>query len=152
MTNHEIKPSGSGENQEPIERVLPHREPFLLLDRVLECEPGSFAVCELDVDAGMDFFRGHFPGEPVLPGVLIIEAMAQAGGYAILRKDEFNGKMGFLAAIENARFRKKVVPEGILRIETTITRITGPFAKASGKAYYDGGLAAEAEMTFAIGK
>lgn len=135
-----------------IREVLPHREPFLLLSRILDCVPGQYATCELDLTGDEDFFKGHFPAEPVMPGALMIEAMAQAGGYAILCLEDFNGKLGFLVSVEKARFRKKVVPAGRLRLETKIIRISGVFAKASGKAFYEGALAAEAEMTFAIGK
>lgn len=135
-----------------IKQVLPHREPFLFIDRVVDFKKGEWAVCEFDVSEDKEFFKGHFPSTPIMPGVLMLEAMAQAGGYAILAGGEPTGRLGFLAAIDRARFRKKVVPGGILKVETSISKVFGPFVKAIGKTFYEGELAAEAEITFTIGE
>ncbi len=139
------------ENNE-IQNIIPHRYPFLLIDRILEVEEGQRAVGIKNVTANEPFFQGHFPGYPVMPGVLIIEAMAQVGAVAILKMPQYAGKIALFAGIDKARFRRQVVPGDQLRIEVEITRLRGPIGKGQARVLVDGQLAAEAELLFAIQK
>ncbi len=138
-------------NIEQIKEILPHRDPMLLIDEVLELEPGKRAVALKHLTGEEDFFRGHFPGTPIMPGVLTIEAMAQAGAVAVLTMEQFRGKLGFLAGVDNARFKRKVVPGDILRLEVEIIKLRGPIGIGKGIAMVDGERAAYADITFAIG-
>lgn len=131
--------------------IIPHRYPFLLLDTIEELEPGERAVGRKCVSANEPFFQGHFPGNPVMPGALILEALAQVGAVAVLSKPEFKGKTAYFAGIDKARFRRKVVPGDVLRLETVIVRAKGPIGVGRAVATVDGETAAEAELTFAIG-
>ena len=131
--------------------IIPHRHPFLLVDTIEEMEPGVRAVGKKCVTYDEYYFRGHFPEEPVMPGVLIIEALAQTGAVAILSQPEFKGKTAYFAAINNAKFKGKVVPGDVLTLETEIIKIKGPIGVGAGKAYVDGKLVTQAELTFAIG-
>ncbi|KGA97071.1 3-hydroxyacyl-ACP dehydratase [Alkalihalobacillus alcalophilus ATCC 27647 = CGMCC 1.3604] len=133
-----------------IKSIIPHRYPFLLIDKVIECEVGKSAVGIKNVTANEEFFNGHFPEYPVMPGVLIVEALAQTCAVAMLQKEENQGKLGLFAKIENCRFKNPVRPGDQLRLEVEITRMKGPVAKAKGVATVDGEVAAEAEMTFAL--
>jgi len=134
-----------------IEKILPHRYPFLLIDRVLEVEPLKRAVGIKNVTFNEYFFQGHFPNEPVMPGVLIIEALAQLGAVAMLSHESFQGKTAYFGGIKSARFRKKVVPGDTLRLEVEIEKIKGPAGIGKAAAYVDGKLACQAELLFAIG-
>ena len=134
-----------------IMKLLPHRQPFLLLDTVEELEPGKRAVARKCVTYNEPFFNGHFPQEPVMPGVLIIEAMAQTGAVAVLSLTEYQGKTGYLGGIRSARFRGKVVPGDVLVLEVEMIRQKGPVGIGAAKAMVDGKIVAEAELTFAIG-
>ena len=109
-----------------IMAVLPHRYPFLLIDRVEEVIPGEKVVAIKNVTINEPFFQGHFPGHPVMPGVLIVEAMAQAGAFAVLSQEEFKGKLAFLGAVDKAKFRRQVVPGDELRLEVEIIYQFGP--------------------------
>lgn len=137
---------------EEIKEIIPHRYPFLLIDRIEEVEEGKRAVGLKNVSANEEFFNGHFPEYPVMPGVLIIEALAQVGAVAILKKEENRGKLAFFAGIDNCRFKKQVKPGDQLRLEVEITRVKGPVGKGHAVATVDGEVAAEADITFAIGK
>ncbi|MGH9462547.1 MAG: 3-hydroxyacyl-ACP dehydratase FabZ [Vicinamibacteria bacterium] len=133
--------------QQIMER-LPHRYPFLLIDRVLEFDPGRRILALKNVTFNEEFFQGHFPGQPIMPGVLILEAMAQAGGILVLPSDgSAAGKAFYLVAIEHAKFRRTVVPGDRLTIELNVMRARGNFRKLAGRAEVDGQLAAEAELT-----
>ena len=134
-----------------IMEIIPHRYPFLLIDTIEELEPGVRAVAKKCVSYNEPYFAGHFPGEPVMPGVLIVEALAQAGAVALLSQPEFKGKTAYFGAIQSAKFKKKVVPGDVLILETEIVKRKGPVGVGSAKAYVDGKLAVQAELTFAIG-
>lgn len=131
--------------------ILPHRQPFMLVDTIEELVPGTKAVGKKCVTYNEPFFAGHFPGEPVMPGVLIIEALAQVGAVAILSMPENKGKLAFFGGIKEARFKGRVVPGDVLMMETEIIKMKGPIGVGSAKAYVEGKLVAQAELTFAIG-
>ena len=134
-----------------IMEIIPHRQPMLLIDTVEELEPGVRAVAKKCVSAGEPYFAGHFPAEPVMPGVLIVEALAQTGAVAILSQEENKGKTAYFAGINGAKFKKKVLPGDVLTLETTIIKVKGPIGVGSTKAYVDGKPVCQAELTFAIG-
>ena len=133
-----------------IERIIPHRYPMLLIDRVIELEPGKRAVAIKNVTRNEWFFEGHFPQQPIMPGVLIIEALAQTGAVAALSAEQFQGKLGLFAGIDGVRFRRQVAPGDQLRLEVTLERIRGPIGKAAASATVDGELAASGTLTFAM--
>ena len=137
-------------NINQIMETIPHRYPFLLIDTIEEIEEGRKAVGKKCVSGNEPFFQGHFPGNPVMPGVLIIEDLAQVGAVAILSIPEWKGKTAYFAGIEKAKFRKKVVPGDVLMLETTIVKVKGPMGIGKGIATVDGVKVAEAELTFAI--
>ena len=137
-------------DQAGIMKILPHRYPFLLVDRIIELEPGQRAVGLKNVSGNEPFFPGHFPGQPVMPGVLIVEALAQTGAVALLSQPGLEGKLAFFAGIDSCRFRQPVVPGDRLRLETTLTKIRGSIGKGRGKAFVESKLAAEGEFTFAV--
>ncbi|HIZ80061.1 MAG TPA: 3-hydroxyacyl-ACP dehydratase FabZ [Candidatus Lachnoclostridium stercorigallinarum] len=134
-----------------IEEIIPHRHPFLLIDCIEELEPGVRAVGYKAVTFHEDFFRGHFPQEPVMPGVLIVEALAQTGAVAILSVPENKGKVAYFGAINNAKFKKKVVPGDRLKLECEIIKQKGPVGVGRAIATVDGKVAVAAELTFMIG-
>ncbi|MBU3195248.1 3-hydroxyacyl-ACP dehydratase FabZ [Clostridium algidicarnis] len=134
-----------------IQQIIPHRYPMLLLDRIDEMEPGKRVVAIKNVTINEQFFQGHFPVEPVMPGVLMIEALAQAGAVAILSIEEFKGKIAYFAGINKAKFRRKVVPGDTLRLEVEITKLKGSAGVGRGVAYVQGKKAVEAELMFIIG-
>lgn len=138
-------------NTQEIMKIIPHRYPFLLVDRILEMEPGVRAVGEKLVTINEPFFQGHFPEFPIMPGVLIIEALAQTGAVAALSKPEFQGKLAYFAGVDNVRFRKPVRPGDVLRLEVHLDKIRRGVGKGSGKATVNGEVACEGGLLFAIG-
>ena len=134
-----------------IEEIIPHRHPFLLVDYIEDYEPGEFAAGYKCVTFREDFFRGHFPQEPVMPGVLQIEALAQVGAVAILSKPENKGKTAYFGAINNAKFKTKVVPGDVLTLELEIIKEKGPIGVGKAVAKnQEGKITVSAELTFAI--
>ena len=133
-----------------IKEILPHRYPFLLIDKVIRME-GNKIVAIKNVTVNENYFQGHFPAEAVMPGVLIIEALAQTGAVAILSKNEFKGKIAYFAGIDKAKFRRKVIPGDILRLEVEITKLRGRAGIGYGIAYVDDKKVCEGELTFMVG-
>jgi 3-hydroxyacyl-[acyl-carrier-protein] dehydratase len=139
-----------GLGRSEIEAILPHREPFLLIDEVVELEPGSRVVALKRVRGDEWYFAGHFPGRPVMPGVLIVEAMAQTGAVAVLSEEENRGRIAFFAGIDDVRFKRIVEPGDELRLECELERMRGPIGRGRATATVDGKLAARGTLTFAV--
>ena len=133
-----------------IRKLIPHRYPFLLVDRVEEVEPGVRAVGIKNVTQNEPFFQGHFPDYPVMPGVLIVEAMAQVGAVGVMLLEEYAGKLALFAGIDGVRFRRQVIPGDVLRMEVEITRLKGRIGRGKGSATVNGERACEAELMFAF--
>ncbi len=134
-----------------IKKIIPHREPFLLIDRVDEMEPGVSAKATKCVTYNEYFFRGHFPQEPVMPGVLIVEALAQTGAVSILSLEENQGKVAYFGGLNKVKFKKKVVPGDVLSLEVEIVRRKGPVGIGNGIAKVGDDIAVTCELTFFIG-
>jgi 3-hydroxyacyl-[acyl-carrier-protein] dehydratase len=133
-----------------IMRIIPHRYPFLLIDRVVELEPGKRVVAMKSVTANEPQFTGHFPGRPIMPGVLMVEALAQAGAVAVLSLPDYRGKLALFAGIDECRFRRTVLPGDTLRLEVTLDKLRGVFGRGRGVASVDGEVAVEATISFVI--
>lgn len=137
-------------DREAVKAIIPHRDPFLLVDGVEELEAGKSAVAWLEVTDEMFWVPGHFPEYAVMPGVLIVEALAQAGAVALLSVEENKGKLAFFAGIDKVRFKRQVVPGDRIRLECSITKMRGPIGFGEAKATVDGELACSGELMFAI--
>jgi 3-hydroxyacyl-[acyl-carrier-protein] dehydratase len=138
--------------REEIQAIRPHREPFLLIDEVLELEPGERVVARKTVRPDEWYLSGHFPGRPVMPGVLIVEAMAQTGAVAVLSQEENRGRLALFAGIDDVRFKRIVEPGDELVFECTLEAVRGPVGKGKATAKVDGQLAARGTLTFAVEK
>lgn len=138
-------------NSNQIQEILPHRYPFLLIDRVLEMVPGKSATAIKNVSANEMQFVGHFPTEHVMPGVLVVEALAQTGAVIILSQEENKGKIAYFAGIDKCKFKRKVIPGDTLVLTVEITKQRGPIGYGTAVATVDGEVAVKAELTFAIG-
>ena len=137
--------------RETIESIIPHRPPFLLVDEVLELEPGRKVRGRFRVPEDGWWFQGHFPDRPVMPGVLTIEAIAQCGAVAVLADEANRGKIPFFAGIDDCRFKRVVEPGDVLDLECEFLRVRGPIAKGQGRASVDGDVAVEAMLTVFVG-
>lgn len=133
-----------------IQKIIPHRFPFLLVDRIIEIEPMKRAIGIKNVSYNEQFFQGHFPGEPIMPGVLIVEAMAQVGGVAMLYAEEHRGKIAYFAGIDKVKFRRPVVPGDQLKMVAEIIKVRGNIGRIFAQSFVDGELVAEGELMFAL--
>ena len=146
-----VRENANALNSEQIAALLPHRYPFALVDRILDYEPGQWAIGRKCVSRNEEFFCGHFPGQPVMPGVLILEALAQTGAVAILSQENFKGKTAYFGGLNNVKFKHKVVPGDRLRLECEIIKQKGPVGVGKATATVDGKIAVVGELTFMIG-
>ncbi|HWR41077.1 MAG TPA: 3-hydroxyacyl-ACP dehydratase FabZ [Patescibacteria group bacterium] len=133
-----------------IQKIIPHRYPFLLVDRIIELEPLKLGVGIKNVTINEEFFQGHFPGNPVMPGVLLLEAMAQVGGVALLYPEEYRGKIALFGSMDKVKFRKPVTPGDQLRMVAEIVKLRGNIGKVWAQSFVDGSVVAEAEFMFAL--
>lgn len=133
-----------------IMRIIPHRYPFLMVDRIVELEPGTSVVGIKQITANEPQFTGHFPGRPIMPGVLMVEALAQTAGVCVMSLDEYRGKLGLFAGIDDCRFRRMVVPGDTLRLEVTVEKLRGMFGRVRGVASVEGEVAVEATLSIII--
>lgn len=133
-----------------IRKIIPHRYPFLLVDRIIELDPGQSATGIKNVTANEEFFQGHFPDYPVMPGVLIVEAIAQVGAVALLSLEEYEGRIAFFAGIDNVRFKRQVKPGDVLRLEVTLKQVRRGIGSGEGVATVDGEVACRGEFMFAL--
>ncbi len=138
-------------NSNQIQEIIPHRYPFLFVDRITELVAGHSATGEKNVSVNEPFFQGHFPQEHVMPGVIMIEALAQVGAVTLLSKEEYKGKIVYFAGLKDAKFRRKVIPGDTLRLEVVITKFKAKFGVGKGAAYVGSELACEAEFSFILG-
>lgn len=137
-------------NIKEIQDIIPHRYPFLFVDKIEALEPMKSAVGYKNITMNESFFQGHFPKEPVLPGVIMIEALAQVGAIAMLYDEKYRGKLAYFGGIKNAKFKRKVVPGDTLKLEVEIIKVKGPMGIGKAVATVDGNIACECELTFAI--
>lgn len=133
-----------------IKKIIPHRYPFLLIDRIIELEDGKKCTGIKQVSGNEPFFQGHFPDYAVMPGVLIVEALAQVGAVAMLKLEENQGKLAMFTGIDKCRFKKQVTPGDTLQLEVEMTRVKGPLGKGVAKATVNGEIACSCEISFAI--
>jgi 3-hydroxyacyl-[acyl-carrier-protein] dehydratase len=145
------QPSHGTLDASQIQALIPHRYPFLLVDRIVELEPGKRIVGIKHVSLSDGYLQGHFPSYPVMPGVLIVEALAQTGAVLVMKDPATAGKLPFFARIDNCRFRQQVRPGDSLRLEVQVTSFRAPVGKAHGRALVDDAVACEADLTFALG-
>lgn len=138
--------------REAIERVLPHRDPFVWVSRIVSCEPGASVVAELDVSPDLPLFAGHFPGHPVLPGVIIMEALAQATSFSVLVARQAEGTLGFFAGIDKAKFRRQVRPGDTLTLKGTVVKSSSRLVVAEVEASVDGEVCATATQKYVLAK
>jgi len=137
-------------DKEGIKNIIPQREPFLMIDEVEDYVPGESATAYKHVDENEYYFKGHFPGNPIMPGVLIVESLAQTGAVAILSMEENKGKNALFGGIDKIRFKKQVVPGDTLKLEVKIIKRKGPIGVGEAIATVDGKVAAKGELTFAV--
>lgn len=139
-------------NLEEIKAIIPHRDPFLFLDEIIELKTLDKAIGIKHVTDQEYYFKGHFPGKPVVPGVVLVESLAQVGAVILLSDEKYKGKIAYFTGIKNAKFRKSVVPGDILYLHCEVTKIKGVFGFGSGKAYVNDDLVCEVDISFAIGQ